>query len=137
MVVILDDLLRICQDTIGNKEIYLLIQYKRGNNNPIKIPMIRGHYIVDNTWFSTVCKNIKDIASEKAITNIDFIDELERECLDYRDDWGDLYTAPMEDLCACQLRFNYDIGENFNEDIFDIQKITYDKDGIYIHLFEK
>lgn len=139
-MVFLDDFLRTCKRGNSTKNIMLLVDFKvkdKDNHKQIKIPMISGHYIIDNVWFSQVCKTVGELKNETPITNDDFIDEMEKECLEYPNNWGDLYNAPMEDLGNCELRFNYDIGKGFDEDIFEIQKITEDEENIYIHLIEK
>ena len=136
----LDDFLKTCKRGNNTKNIMLLVDFKikdEDNHKQIKIPMISGHYIIDNVWFSQVCKTIGGLKNITSITNDDFIYEMEQECLEYPNDWGDLYNAPMEALGNCELRFNYDITKGFDEDIFEIQKITEDEENIYIHLIEK
>lgn len=112
-MVFLDDFLKTCKRGNNTKNIMLLVDFKvkdKDNHKQIKIPMISGHYIVDNVWFSQVCKTVGELKN---------------------------ITPPMEDLGNCELRFNYDIEKGFDEDIFEIQKITEDEENIYIHLIEK
>lgn len=136
-MLIIQDLYDICKNVEKSKKIFLMIKAK--NNMEFKVPMIRGHYIVDNVWCSQVCETIEDITNANAINSDDFIEELEQECIDYPNDWGNLYISPMEDLCGAKLDFYYDIINGYDDSLthFEGIEIKEDEENIYVYIQEK
>lgn len=132
------DLFDVCKNTNKNKKILLLTNASNGTLKD-KTYMLRGHYIVDNIWCSEFCKLENKLNISNIVDSESFIDELERECLDFPTDWGNLYQSPMENLCDVELRFycdmvyGYDNGENY----YVGKEIKEDENYIYIILEKK
>lgn len=105
-MVLLGELLAICNK--GEvRNLMLEFHYKdkdSGEKRHFKIPMVEGHYIADNIWYSKLCRTLGDLKSSTPINNVNFVYEMERECLN-DNCWGDLYESPMEQLGNCELRF--------------------------------
>lgn len=135
-MLIIQDLFDFCQKVEKSKKIFLIIKTKE--DTEIRIPMVKGHYIVDNIWCSQVCKTIEDIKNASAIDSDSFIEELEQECLNYPNDWGTLYTSPMEDICGLRLDFYYDIVNGYDKGLthFEGTEIKEDEENIYIYIKE-
>lgn len=104
-MILLGELLEICNK--GEvKNIMLEVPFVvDGKERRFKIPMVSGHYIESGIWYSSVCKTVGDLKGVTPINSQDFIFEMERECLDNPDNWGDLYDSPMEQLGNRELIF--------------------------------
>lgn len=108
-MVLLGELLEICKNW-GVANIMLEVPFiVDGEERIFKIPMVSGHYIEDSIWYSLACKTVGDLKGSTPTNSQDFIFEMERECLDNPDNWGDLYDSPMEQLGNCELRFCRDM----------------------------
>lgn len=134
-MVLLSELLEICKRGSEEKNIFLNVTTKNGEQFLTKMDI--NKYIADGIWFSEVHR-VEDL--NYIVTNDSFIGVMEQECLDDKKSWfADLYYAPMELLGDCELRFVNnisDISEDNNFDLqYDIIKITDDKD-IIIYLKE-
>lgn len=134
-MVLLSELLEICKKGSEEKNIFLNVTTKNGEQFLTKIDI--NKYIVDGVWFSEV-RRMEDL--DYTVTNDSFIGAMEQECLSDKESWfTDLYYAPMELLGDCELRFVNnisDISEDNNFDLqYDIAKIVDDKD-IIIYLKE-
>lgn len=133
---ILDDLYKVCKNCKEEKKIMLKIN--KNNTMEFLIPMVQGHYIEDSIWYSEVLNKLEDKETNfVGITNYGFIDELERECLDYKECWVDsLYNSPMDNLCGCELKFANDIFDvlNDNKNIYEILSIKETENYIIIEL---
>lgn len=124
MVILLEEFLNKCKEGNKVKDIKLIVEFK-DKRDTIKTGMKYGHYIENSVWYNDI--NTEKDDSEN-ITNDDFLFEMENECLNCREDWGDLYIAPMDDLGKIELLFRY------NEEIFEVKKITSDEKNIYVWL---
>jgi hypothetical protein len=130
---LLDELLQICNKGADEKEIVLLVENK---DKIEKYAMVEGHYITDNVWFSEIVKSQEHI---RPMTNYSFIEEMEQECVQYPNDWGDLYIAPMESLGGCELKFvdtlmNKD--DIIDNDKYSITGLEEREKEIIIHILE-
>lgn len=134
-MVLLGELLAICnKGEVRN----LMLEFPfivDGEERRFKIPMVSGHYIEDSIWYSLACKTVGDLKGSTPINNVDFIFEMERECLNNTDEWGDLYESPMEQLGNCELRFCRDMG-NKKETTLKITEIEETDKEIIIKLDE-
>lgn len=129
MFVCLEELFLICKNETKEKNIILKILDRNGKIK--EVPMCNGHYIISNVWYAEVNEN-----SLYPLNNNKFIDELEVECINYPNDWGSLYVAPMEELGNCELRFTDDIcNVEEGEEKYEITNIK-NEDNIYICLRE-
>lgn len=129
------DLLELCQWGNKEKKITLLVNFmENGEKKSFKTFMIGEYYIVDEVLFSQVNK---DDTENTPLTTKDFINLMEKECENCPNDWGNLYTSPMEHLGGCEIRFNYNVYNNFDEDLLKIKKIEVVNDEIIIVLEEK
>ena len=130
MFVDLEELLYICKDDTETKKIMLKVLCENGEIK--EFPMCSGHYIIDGIWYAEVNEN-----GQYPLDNDSFIGEMETECLNYPNDWGDLYTAPMEHLQSCELRFTNDLCNiEEGEDKYEITRIK-NEDKIYVCLRER
>lgn len=132
-MILLGELLEMCNKK-NTRDIVLEYSYmKEGKKESYKIPMISGHYIEDNIWYSSVCKTVGDLMGATPVNNVDFIFEMERECLSNEDEWGDLYESPMEQLGNCELRFCRDM-KNIEETTLNITTVEETDKEIIIKL---
>ena len=136
-MLIIQDLYDVCKKGKKSKKIFLVVTMK--DNKTFKVPMVRGHYIVDSIWCSQVYKETDNVTNIIGISNDDFINEMEQECMDYPNDWGDLYISPMEDLCGIELGFYYDIVNGYDNGLthFEGIEIKEDEENIYVYIQEK
>jgi hypothetical protein len=130
---LLDELLQICNKGVDEKDIVLLVENK---DKIEKYAMVEGHYIADNVWFSEIVKSQDHI---RPMTNFSFIEEMEQECVQYPNDWGDLYIVPMESLGSCELKFvdtlmNKD--DIIDNDKYSITGLEEREKEIIIHILE-
>lgn len=132
-MILLGELLEICNK--GEvKNIMLEVPFVvDGKERRFKIPMVSGHYIEDCIWYSFVCKTVGDLMGATPVNNVDFIFEMERECINNSDEWGVLYESPMEQLGNCELRFCRNM-ENKKETTLEITKIEETDNEIIIKL---
>ena len=132
-MVFLGELLEICNKGM-RKNILLEVPFVvDGEERKFKIPMVSGHYIENSIWYSFVCKTVGDLKGATPINSADFVFEMEQECLNNENEWGDLYESPMEQLGNCELRFCNDL-QNAIETTFDIKKIEETDNEIIIRL---
>ena len=136
-MLIIQDLYDVCKKEEKSKKIFLVVKMK--DNKMFKVPMVRGHYIVDSIWCSQVYKETDNVTNIIGISNDDFISEMEQECMDYPNDWGDLYISPIDDLCSIELGFYYDIVNGYDNGLthFEGTEIKEDEENIYIYIKEK
>ena len=136
-MLIIQDLYDVCKKGKKSKKIFLVVKMK--DNKMFKVPMVRGHYIVDSIWCSQVYKETDNVTNIIGISNDDFINEMEQECMDYPNDWGDLYISPIDDLCGIELGFYYDIVNGYDNGLthFEGTEIKEDEENIYVYIQEK
>lgn len=128
MLIWLNEFLEKCRKGSETKQILL-------NINGKTIPMGQQYYIVDGIWYGLVSLDEKEY-----IDNDGFIDIVERECINNEDEWGDLYTSPMDDIGNCELRFANDCSKSMNtlyDEEYEIVKIADDEKNIVIYLKDK
>lgn len=128
MLVWLSDFLEKCKEGSETKQILL-------NISGSIIPMGQLYCIVDGIWYNLISRN-----KENYVDNDRFIDIVERECLNNEDEWGDLYTAPMDDIGNCELRFSNECSQTMDtlyDEEYEIVKIIDNEQNIVIYLKDK
>lgn len=125
---VIGELLELCQDKQTNKERKIILFLE---NEKLTIPMISDYYIMNEVIFFKVPKELEGMKDCDNLTDKRLIYIMENEASDYC--WGDLYTAPIEHLGHCELKFNYDI-QNECENTFKIGQVTVTDNTILIHL---
>lgn len=96
-----------------------------------KIPMSLQYYVADDIFFFEVDETAKLHTLDVLRTVLEM--EAEDDC------WHeDIYTAPMEKISSCEVRFPKDFSKVTEEDIFDdyytITHIDTTMDDVVIHL---
>lgn len=87
-----------------NRNLYLMLNGK-------KIPMRLQFYVIDDIFFFEVDENAKLSTLDELRTVLE--SEAEDKC------WGDIYTAPMEKISNCEIRFPKKYNDVISNDIFD------------------
>ncbi len=121
-----DDLIHQCKNCKNTKDIILQIQYLNRTKTDIRKVYMNGqYYIADGIIYFEVAKNLKESEKEK-INNQDFIDIIEKECINNPKDWGNLYRSPMDMIEDLEIKFINNFAEYESEDYsishYDIQE---------------
>lgn len=124
MLVLLSDFLEVCKKGTETKQILL-------NVNGKIIPMGQQYVIIEGIWYCIVEED-----EENYIDNDRFIGIVESECINNRDEWGDLYISPMDDIGNCEMRFAKTMS-TIKEDEFEIIKIADENSNIVVYLKDK
>lgn len=118
-MVILDELLK-----LKDRKLYLEIENK-------KIPMSLQYYVADDIFFFEV----NEKAELSRLEDLKIILEEEAEDTCWRED---IYTAPMDKISSCEIKFPKDFLGVISNDIFyncyEIDKISFGDDEIIIRL---
>ncbi len=132
-----DDLLHYCKNCGGGKkDIILEISYYERMKLVKRTVYMNGeYYIADGCIFFQVGKNLQESEKNK-INNKDFIDLMERECVQDPESWGSLYRSPMDMLGSLEVIFVNNLTEYDCKD-YSINDFLIENDNIVIKLFQE
>lgn len=131
-IMFVNDIYNLSINKDEGKEKNIILNVEMANGEIFNTKMSKEYTIIDGIWFTEVSKRV-----EFSVTNLEFVEEMEFECR--RDSsWGSIYSAPMEELGNCELKFVksiYDLDEN-NYNQFSIIEVFDNENDITIKLKE-
>lgn len=131
-IMFVNDIYNLSINKDEGKEKDIILNVEMANGEIFNTKMSKEYTIIDGIWFTEVSKRV-----EFSVTNLEFVEEMEFECR--RDSsWGSIYSAPMEELGNCELKFIksiYDLDEN-NYNQFSIIEVFDNENDITIKLKE-
>lgn len=131
-IMFVNDIYNLSINKDEGKEKDIILNVEMANGEIFNTKMSKEYTIIDGIWFTEVSKRV-----EFPTTNLEFVEEMEFECR--RDNsWGSIYSAPMEELGNCELKFVksiYDLDEN-NYNQFSIIEVFDNENDITIKLKE-
>lgn len=131
-IMFVNDIYNLSINKDEGKEKNIILNVEMANGEIFNTKMSKEYTIIDGIWFTEVSKRV-----EFSVTNLEFVEQMEFECR--RDSsWGSIYSAPMEELGNCELKFVksiYDLDEN-NYNQFSIIEVFDNENDITIKLKE-
>lgn len=131
-IMFVNDIYNLSINKDEGKEKNIILNVEMANGEIFNTKMSKEYTIIDGIWFTEVSKRV-----EFSTTNLEFVEQMEFECR--RDSsWGSIYSAPMEELGNCELKFVksiYDLDEN-NYNQFSIIEVFDNENDITIKLKE-
>lgn len=131
-IMFVNDIYNLSINKDEGKEKDIILNVEMANGEIFNTKMSKEYTIIDGIWFTEVSKRV-----EFSVTNLEFVEQMEFECR--RDSsWGSIYSAPMEELGNCELKFVksiYDLDEN-NYNQFSIIEVFDNENDITIKLKE-
>ena len=131
-IMFVNDIYNLSINKDERKEKNIILNVEMANGEIFNTKMSKEYTIIDGIWFTEVSKRV-----EFSVTNLEFVEQMEFECR--RDSsWGSIYSAPMEELGNCELKFVksiYDLDEN-NYNQFSIIEVFDNENDITIKLKE-
>lgn len=131
-IMFVNDIYNLSINKDEGKEKNIILNVEMENGEIFNTKMSKEYTIIDGIWFTEVSKRV-----EFSVTNLEFVEQMEFECR--RDsNWGSIYSAPMEELGNCELKFVksiYDLDEN-NYNQFSIIEVFDNENDITIKLKE-